>query len=657
MLSAINSSSGCPGFKVLKDLDTVDHAIHGYCEKAFRSLFAIFLRNLAGGDRRTRRKKHRITNTVHADDDGANGSDPTPLDNEAADTDVLVAVPDLQIVKSDAVTAPEPGDVLVYAIVVTNAGTQAAAGVTVTDILPPGVTFASCAPACDSSLLPTLTWTNLVEDAAGSPADPSAFDALGQATLVVTVSVDSPAHAGIDDLDNVADVADDAANGPDPTPGNNIAHDVDVLDAAPDLAVVKSDGVPSVVGGQTITYDVQFGNDGTQDATGVVITDVLPAGVTFVSCSDSCVPTGAPTIVWNVGDLDVGEVHTYQLTVDIDTPVATPTRHFVNNVSIVDDGTNGPDLDPSDNDGTDDDTTGIDLAVTKTDGVTTVVPGTAVSYTITVTNNGPTTIQSFTLDDTLPVALQGVLFTPSVGTYDTSTLTWSGFGDFAEGESVTLTIAGTVNPAATGPLTNTVVVTPPMNAPDTNIANNTAVDVDDLTPMAVLIIDKQLTTDLVRGQQAIYTITVRNSGPSVATNVSVTDVLPASLTYVSGSGIGWTCPSPGSIGTDGHAVCNLLAPLPAGESRRVDLTVTVTGDFDTSVINLATVSSTIEVGSSSVLSDTAQADIAPAPVPPAPALPLPQTGASPVPMLRAAAILMALGMLILIGARRRRPAS
>ena len=600
-----------------------------------------------------------FTNAVRADDDGANGVDPTPLDNESSDTNVLVAIPDLQIVKSDGVTAPEPGDVLVYEIVVTNAGTQAATAVTVTDTLPPGVTFVSCAPVCDSSLLPTLTWTSLVEDVAGSPADPSAFDALGQATLVVTVSVDSPALAGIDDLDNVADVTDDAANGLDPTPGNNVTHDVDGLDAAPDLAVTKSDGVPSVVGGQTVTYDIQFGNHGTQDATGVVIADVLPAGVTFVSCSDSCVSTGAPTIVWNIGDLDVGEVHTYQLTVDIDAPVAAPTRHFVNNVSIADDGTNGPDLDPTDNDGTDDDTTGIDLAVTKTDGVTTVVPGTAVSYTITVTNNGPTTIQSFTLEDTLPTALQGVSFTPSVGTYAATTHIWTGFGNFAEGESLTLTVTGTANPAATGTLTNSVVVTPPANAPDTNPANNTAVDVDDLAPASVMMIDKQLTTNLVRGEQATYSISVHNNGPSFATSVSVTDALPDSLTYVSGAGTGWTCSSTASVGIDGDAVCDLGAPLPAGESRSLELIVTVTGDFSTSVVNQATVSSAISVASSSVLSDTAQGDIAPAPAEPptTPALPLPRTGASPMPLLRAAALLMALGVLIVVGARRRRVAS
>ncbi|HWM21142.1 MAG TPA: DUF11 domain-containing protein, partial [Ilumatobacteraceae bacterium] len=596
-----------------------------------------------------------FTNTVRADDDGANGIDPTPLDNEASDTDLLVAVPDLQIVKSDGVTAPVPGDELTYEIVVTNAGTQAATSVTVNDVLPPGVTFVSCTPVCDSSLLPTLTWTNLVEDAAGSPADPSAFDALGQATLVVTVSVDSPALAGVDDLDNVADVADDAVNGVDPTPGNNITHDVDLLDAAPDLTIAKSDGVPSVVGGQTVTYDIRFGNEGTQDATGVVITDVLPDGVTFVSCSDSCVSTGAPTIVWNVGDLDVGEVHTYQLTVDIDAPVAIPTRHFVNNVSIADDGTNGPDLDPSDNDGIDDDTTGIDLAVTKTDGVTAVVPGTAVSYIITVTNNGPTTIQSFTLRETLPASLLGVTLTPSVGSYDSTTQAWSGLGDFAEGESVTLTVSGIVNPAATGTLTNTVVVTPPVSAPDTDLANNTAVDVDDLTPTAVLLIDKQLTTDLERGQQAVYTIAVRNNGPSVATRVSVTDVLPDALTYVSGAGTGWTCSSLASIGAEDRPVCDLVAPLPVGESRSVELTVTVTGDFGTRIINEATVSSAISVASSSVLSDTAEADVAPAPAPPAaPPVPLPRTGASPLPMLRAAAFLIALGVLIVMGGRRRR---
>ena len=67
-----------------------------------------------------------------------------------------------------------------------------------------------------------------------------------------------------------------------------------------------------------------------------------------------------------------------------------------------------------------------DLAVTMTDGKTTVVPGTFTAYTITVTNNGPSTVSSLTLTDSIPAALLNPNFAPSAGAYDTNTGIWSG---------------------------------------------------------------------------------------------------------------------------------------------------------------------------------------------------------------------------------------
>jgi hypothetical protein len=56
----------------------------------------------------------------------------------------------------------------------------------------------------------------------------------------------------------------------------------------------------------------------------------------------------------------------------------------------------------------------------------------------------------------------------------------------ATGESATITLSGTIDPAATGSLTNTVTVAPPNGVTDNNAANNTATDTDTLTPQADL---------------------------------------------------------------------------------------------------------------------------------------------------------------------------
>ena len=615
-----------------------------------------------------------FTNTVRADDDGSNGPDPTPANNQATDTDALVAVPDLQVTKTDGTATAQPGDTLTYQMVITNVGARAATGVSATDTLPPGVTFVSCSPTCNSTALPTLTWANLTETVAGSPPDPLAFDAGGQTTLTVVVTVDSPARAGLNTLDNMVVVADDGSHGADPTPTSNTAHDVDVVNAAPDLAVIKSDGVPTAVGGQTLTYTVQFQNNGNQDATGVAVTDTLPAGVTFVSCSNTCDSTNAPVIVWNVGNLGAGQAASYQLVVTVNSPVPVTTLHFVNNVAIADDGTNGPDPTPADNHASDDDTTGIDLAVTKTDGRTTAVPGAPISYTIVVTNNGPTTIQTFDLNDTVPAALLGVSYTPSSGTYDPASHTWSGFGNFAAGQSLTLVVSGTVDSAATGTLTNTVVVAPPGSIPDIDLTNNSATDVDTLTPQAVLTIVKALTTGLVHGEQAAYSITVHNNGPSIAPGVHVVDALPSSLTFVSAAGTGWTC----SATSIQNVACDATGAFAANETRTIQVIVTVVGGFGENIVNGATVSAlninqvsgTLAAQATGTVADAPAVGPAPEPIGPPvaqppgttemptpippPALPLPQTGVrADLPVYWGAAATLS-GLLLVIAVRRRR---
>ena len=98
-------------------------------------------------------------------------------------------------------------------------------------------------------------------------------------TFVVRVS--DPVPAGVAQLSFTVSIADDGANGPDPVPGTNTSTDLTDLSAAPDLAIVKSDGGAGTSAGGTVTYTLSYSNDGDQGATGVVLTDVVPASTTF----------------------------------------------------------------------------------------------------------------------------------------------------------------------------------------------------------------------------------------------------------------------------------------------------------------------------------------------------------------------------------------
>jgi uncharacterized repeat protein (TIGR01451 family) len=172
-----------------------------------------------------------------------------------------------------------------------------------------------------------------------------------------------------------------------------------------------------------------------------------------------------------------------------------------------------------------------DLSVAMDDGKTTVVPGTTDTYTLTVTNNGPDTLSSLILSDAVPPTLANglVAFTPSVGTYDVNTHIWSGLS-LASGQSGSFTVLGTIDPTATGSLTNNVLVLPPSGTSDPNITNNSASDTDTLTPQADLSVTvSDGKTTVVPGTGDTYTITVTNNGPSAVSSLTLTDAIPAAL--------------------------------------------------------------------------------------------------------------------------------
>ena len=80
---------------------------------------------------------------------------------------------------------------------------------------------------------------------------------------------------------NSATIGDDGTGGPDPNPGDNTGSDTTPVNAAPDLTVVKSDGGASVAPGGTVVYTLFYDNNGNQGATGVVLTETVPANTTF----------------------------------------------------------------------------------------------------------------------------------------------------------------------------------------------------------------------------------------------------------------------------------------------------------------------------------------------------------------------------------------
>lgn len=129
----------------------------------------------------------------------------------------------------------------------------------------------------------------------------------------------------------------------------------------------------------------------------------------------------------------------------------------------------------------------VDLAITKTDGVTTAIPGSSLTYTIVASNAGPNPVLAATVTDTFPPSLSGISWTcsASVG----STCSPSGVGNINDiavnllaGGTATYTVSVNTSSSASGSLVNTANIIAPITVNDTNLANNSATDTDTYIP-------------------------------------------------------------------------------------------------------------------------------------------------------------------------------
>ena len=223
-----------------------------------------------------------------------------------------------------------------------------------------------------------------------------------------------------------------------------------------------------------------------------------------------------------------------------------------------------------------------DLAVTVTDGQSEVVPGTTVTYDIVVTNGGPDDALGATVGDVFPPELTGCSWT-CVGTSGGVCTSGPVAGDISDtvdlpvGARLDYTAVCLVDPAAGGDLVNTVSATPPAGVADPNLANNTDIDTDTLTPLADLSIDKDDgTTEVFENQPTTYTIVVTNAGPSDAPGSPVIDLFPlclANCEWTCTADPGAWCPA-GSTGDIDNGV-----DLPVGTSATFLATCTVVAAY------------------------------------------------------------------------------
>lgn len=262
---------------------------------------------------------------------------------------------DLSLTKSDGGASVAPGGTVAYTLTYGNAGGSPSTGVVLAETVPANTTFNSGASTAGWACLPNNNAGSTCTLAVGTVAASS-----GPLTATFAATVVNPVAAGVSQISNTASIADDGVHGTDPTPGNNSGSDTTPVTAAPDLSLTKDDGGVSVMPGSTVGYTLTYANSGTIGATGVVITDFVPANTTFNAGAStagwSCAPdsSAGSTCTLAVGAVVAGDGnHTATFAATVDNPLAAGVTLISNSASIHDDNANGIDPNGGNNVGSD----------------------------------------------------------------------------------------------------------------------------------------------------------------------------------------------------------------------------------------------------------------------------------------------------------------
>jgi uncharacterized repeat protein (TIGR01451 family) len=379
---------------------------------------------------------------------------------------------DLVITKTDGVTTATPGGSVTYTITASNAGPDVATGATVADTFPAALTCTWTCVGAGGGIC-TAAGSGNINDTVNMPAG-------GSVTYTASCSIGASATGT---LSNTATVS---AGLTDPNPANNSATDTDTLSAQANLAITKTDGVSTATAGGSVTYTITASNAGPSNAPGTTVADTFPASLTCTwTCvgagGGSCTASGSGNINGTV-NLPAGGSVTYTTSCSIG---ASATGTLSNTATVAAPG-GVTDPNPANNSATDTDTLSAqaDLAITKTDGVTTATPGGSVTYTITASNAGPSRAAGATVADTFPVSLTCTWTCAGAGG---GTCTATGAGNINDtvtlpvSASVTYTASCTIAPSARDSLSNTATVSAPAGVTDPNPGNNAATDTDTLT--------------------------------------------------------------------------------------------------------------------------------------------------------------------------------
>ncbi|MEL6308004.1 MAG: PKD domain-containing protein, partial [Chloroflexota bacterium] len=380
-------------------------------------------------------------------------TDPTPASSSVDITPTATAVTiNLNTTLSGttgSVTAPRN---LTYTATITNQGGGTATNVTALLTLSPSSLSVSSSSGNGTFDTATNTWTIGTLVPGQSVTHSFTFNVpttLRGQTVTTEVSLASFDQADSDTTNN----ADSAT--------------VSIFD--PGLSLTKSRNIGSPTIGQTVTYTVALRNQSAFDYTSVVVTDNLPAGVTFVSYTADQGTYNNSTGLWDVGTITTGATLNLRINVTVNADQAG--NSIVNTASV----TSETPADTYTSNHSDSATINVQtdaLTLSKSASSTSLTIGQNVTYTVTVNNTDAIDYTGVIVEDNLPAGVTFVSYTADQGTYDETTGDWD-VGTITANTTLSLRVVVSINLDQAGQsITNTATITA-QSPTDPTPANNT----------------------------------------------------------------------------------------------------------------------------------------------------------------------------------------
>ncbi|TKC02826.1 T9SS type B sorting domain-containing protein, partial [Pedobacter frigoris] len=524
---------------------------------------------------------------------GAGVTDPSPASSTVTTTVGRTA--NVRIIKSGPANIGA-GEILTYNLRVVNDGPSNAPGVLIKDALP-------------SAIEANATWTATVQNgatvsAASGTGNVDITGNIPSGTGEINIEIKGRAKASNTDGSVFTNTA--TANFPagspvtDPDPSSNSSSVTTKVNNDPVLKVSKS-GPATINIGDPINYTIVIRNGGAGNITAAQISDPVPADVIVTSWN--VIATGGATVTGNasgtgnnitsVANIPADGNANTAITINVIGKVSTSAHPtFTNTVTVTANGVRESSVVTAVNQST-------DIQVQKS-GPQTVAAGSAISYSIKVSNSGPIDVAGLLIRDNVPSAIEGLSWTAvasgsasiTAGASGSSNIQTTANIPVGAANYITITVNGIVKAStATGSISNTADVQLPAGVTDFNTSNNAGTVKTDITTLTGLSVSKSGPQSGVSGSAITYTIRVINNGPSNAIQAVITDAVPAGIKNVS-----WTAMSSGAAvvttgGTGTGNAVSVLGNIPSGAGNAINIIVkgTIDAGFVGQLVNTAVV--------------------------------------------------------------------